>query len=76
MFFYFFETDDQYLIHINTIVIEKSKRGTGLAGKMIDGLIKIMGDDIYAIRLCPEAPEFWNYMKKKYSHIKWIFEDY
>ena len=82
MFFYFYplykaadsEDNLKFLVHINSIVIKKEDRGTGLATKMIDGMIKVFGKDLGFIELSDFSKGFWNKFSQKYPDIEWKIE--
>jgi len=80
MFFYFFDEqigdEVKYSVHINSIVIAKRNRGTGLASKMIRGLVDIFGEDLREITLDDMSnSDFWKFMEKKHNHINWVIEE-
>jgi hypothetical protein len=78
MFLYIYPNyneDVRFTVHINSIVIAKNRQGTGLAGKMVDGLVKIMGYDLESIEFSDYSKGFWKKMEEKYPKIKFVFED-
>lgn len=84
MFMYFFpdynrcgnkDEDVNYTMHINSVVVSEEKRGSGLGSKIIEGMIKIFGDDLGEIELADFSNStFWKKMEIKYPNIKWTFE--
>ena len=66
------EEDVKMLVNMSSMGIKKADRGKGLASKMVDGMIKIFGDDLGYI----EADDLnrsgiWQYIASKYPHIEW-----
>jgi ribosomal protein S18 acetylase RimI-like enzyme len=67
------DEDEIIVAHVNSIVVAKKDRGTGIAERLLTKMIEVMRPDV--VEISDESGGFWKRFASKHPEVEVWFED-